>query len=153
MLYTTFKRSLTLVLFAGVIAPAPVWAEQEMVTFAECSYAKEAMHNSSGLCSVCGSKLTESTQAVEVLGGRYEFDDVKQAYCPVCQVTMLNLENTPSTARFIRALKRRVPAARAGVVSTPTAFGLALKSTARLQFIRSIAGMRKHDGTMYLLVE
>lgn len=148
-------------LIAGVLATAPPgFAEPpgDLVTFAEKPYlhaASTSTHeeHEATPCGVCGSPRISTTQLVGVMGGRYEFENVDQAYCPVCHVTTLNLERTPRTARFVRLLWWKLPVSREKVVRTPSRYALALHSSSAHPFISMISGLKTENGQVYLVVE
>ncbi len=148
-----WMRYLTLAAVAALALPRAGLAEDALVTFAERPYATEATNHDLGRCGVCNSPRFESNQLVEVLGGRYTFKNVEQAYCPVCQVTTLNLERNRRTARFVRVLWWKMPASRGRVVRTSDAYRFAFASSDTTPFISTVTGLRKQNGTVYFVVE
>ena len=159
------RRTLALILFTGLLVPGTAWAEQataveepapkhELATFAEKEHAYEAASSENlSVCGVCGTRRVQTTQMVEILGGRYEFENVEQAYCPTCHVTTINMEKTPRTARFFRLLWWRLPASRSNVVRTKDRFAMALTTSAEQPFISGISGLQRQDGQVFFEVE
>jgi len=140
-------------LLACIGAPAASFADEDLITFAESTYAETETTFHDARCAVCGSPLFRSRQLVEVLDGRYRFADVDQSYCPVCNVTTLSMEGTPRATWFFRLLSWRLPAARDKVVYRDNRYALAFKSSATLPFISNIFGLRTQDGKVYFEVE
>lgn len=150
------------ILFAVVVAVtalprAGVAADDAHVTFAAPAHKAHAQAHvdkaALGRCGVCGSARFESNQLVEVLGGRYTFENVQQAYCPVCHVTTMTLDRTMKSTQFVRALWWKVPASRGQVARSRTSFALALASSDTVPFINSVTGLERTGGKVYLVVE
>lgn len=133
------------------LGPGRATAEQELVSFADKAHLFHVTEDAT--CPVCGTPRMKSTQLVVILNGRYEFEDVEQLYCGICQVTTLNLEDSAKTSRFLQLLRWRVPDVRERVVHINDRLGMALKSSANMPFISNFTGLRKKDGEVYFEVD